>query len=517
MTSKPIFIHSLFRTGSTYLWSTFRRNERFRCFYEPLHQEYVSMSTRKPSPWDFSEDLSEHMHFPPLDKSLTHEYGSLLTLDSVGLPLFKKSFSFDEYCLTGDNPDLKSYLDSLIENAGDKIPVLQFNRTPLRIRWFRRAYPEAVHIYLVRNPHDQFQSYVHMMHDKALDIFLVMDILTAGKNQEFGFFPYLAARVPLVKFDSREFADEYLVYKALNRCYSDWERYVIFYFMWFYSLFENAQAADFIVDMDALTRDPGYRGDVHERLKKAGIEGIDLSEASIQTYQEYVLEESELQEIERGVQAMILHAVPGKERSTFTRRISSELKDHPRIARKRWGLANEMLKKARRGIEAGIEGGSIWVKEPASVLLETSTKLRSRHDEFIERKKKLDALGNEVAGLFSRVVEKGRIASRKMGPVPQLDLDLMEINRELAKEEMALDKGKKIFRHQRPRVDGQDVRTATLTERFEFMRREFTRTTRWLEERIRSLDNQIRLLEEKTRLMDQKRRVFTDIVGKNHG
>jgi hypothetical protein len=35
---RPIFIHAIWRTGSTYIWKKFREQGRYRSYFEPLHE-----------------------------------------------------------------------------------------------------------------------------------------------------------------------------------------------------------------------------------------------------------------------------------------------------------------------------------------------------------------------------------------------------------------------------------------------------------------------------------------------
>ena len=114
MAVHPIFIHSLFRTGSTYVWNKFRQNKHYYCY---------STATAR-------------VRHPRITKNHLAEYEKLLQPNHRGIPFFKKSFSFDDYCNNDPNPDLKRYIDYLISGAAaeGKTPVLQFNRTAFRIK-----------------------------------------------------------------------------------------------------------------------------------------------------------------------------------------------------------------------------------------------------------------------------------------------------------------------------------------------------------------------------------------------
>jgi hypothetical protein len=198
-------------------------------------------------------------------------------------------------------------------NAGEKTPLFQFNRSSFRIHWFKRHYPEAVHIYLVRNPRDQFQSYFSMAEENELDIFFTMDLLAAGINRDTGDFKALAARVPLLEFHADRFEDEQLIYSRLLPLYSTAEKYYIFYFIWFRAFMENVLWADLLLNIDLLSTRPPYRREVREKFKTLGIEIIDFSDARIGNYETYALRKRKMTEIEKTVQAIILEEYKHRE------------------------------------------------------------------------------------------------------------------------------------------------------------------------------------------------------------
>ena len=40
----PLFIHAWFRSGSTYIWSKLRNDEKLICYYEPFHEVLAEKS-----------------------------------------------------------------------------------------------------------------------------------------------------------------------------------------------------------------------------------------------------------------------------------------------------------------------------------------------------------------------------------------------------------------------------------------------------------------------------------------
>ena len=74
-------------------------------------------------------------------------------------------------------------VDFLLAGAGQKIPLLQFNRSAMRAAWFKRNYPGVLHVYLLRDPRQQFRSFLDLRERGGRDIFLLMNLLTASNNR----------------------------------------------------------------------------------------------------------------------------------------------------------------------------------------------------------------------------------------------------------------------------------------------------------------------------------------------
>ena len=508
MRKQPVFIHSLFRTGSTYLWNKLRQYKRYLCYYEPLHQDYAQMSLESPDPWKFDSDLSSRMHFPALKNSLTFEYHSLLKPDTIGLPLFLNSFSFDEYSKNSHNPDLKSYIDSLLANAGDRIPVLQFNRSALRIPWFKNHYPDALHLYLVRNPRDQFQSYFAMMQDNDLDIFLIMDQLIAGKNHDKGKFKLLATKIPLIRFNHSSFYYECLVYKVINRCFSDWERYLIFYFLWFYALFENVRHADFVFSLDLLSSDLGYRNKVSQYFEESHIPGLDFQDAAITRYPKQNLQPKSMSEIEKTVRALFLQHANTKARETFFSRLLPELKEAYHIVK--LPQSETKTSEFELDLDSGepLAGMDTEMKPLAQDLIRSSEKLKDLHNKLVAKKNQLFKLGNEVAALYRSSVQAGRFSNRMWAKIQKLDKELDKVNKNLHGHEEYVKKGSQRFYKRLPTPDGNDIRIVPLSQRYTAIKNEFERTNSWLEEKIQSLTIQNQLQDNKLKLLQQREKVL---------
>jgi hypothetical protein len=155
--SRPVFLHTGWRTAGTWTWSRFRALRKVVAFYEPLHEVLakgpaVVMNVRS--------DLWSSGH-PELKDPYFREFIPLM--DGRGAPSrHETDFELDRFDPAPDAayPALKAYLDSLVSAAEKqgKTAVLKFCRSMGRLRWMIRAFPDAAHIVVIRNPAAQWAS-----------------------------------------------------------------------------------------------------------------------------------------------------------------------------------------------------------------------------------------------------------------------------------------------------------------------------------------------------------------------
>lgn len=319
---KQIFIHSLFRTGSTYLWNKFRQQDNFYCFYEPFHPSLMNVTL-----YNIESILTKDyqaVHHPSLATYYLYEYRKILTPEHRGLPYFKKSFSFDEFCYNTDNQDALRYIKHLIKSAGDKTPVFQFNRSAGRSRWFVENFPEGLNIYLVRNPRHQWQSYWELFHRTNYESFFIMDLLIASLNRDTTPFKPLASHLPLFPFCIDKYDKEENFYRVALQCYTDEEKYLIFYYIWFWTLFENVLHSDIHININRLSSDPEYQADIKEILKGYNINSLDFEDAQISEYSQTHLSETQMNQVEIKSRQMVLQLYNQQEIDKFFEKFSPE-------------------------------------------------------------------------------------------------------------------------------------------------------------------------------------------------
>src|SRR5687768_4065198 len=134
MDKKPVFIHSLWRTNSTYWFSKFREQPECLAFNEPFHPHI--------DPDRVSSKSLRH----PIDDPFT-EYGQ----QSIPLLFQKRTESLYPFYLSADTPDelVEKHVSNLIAAAEDskRRAVICPTRSTMRIPKLSHQF-DGVHIYL---------------------------------------------------------------------------------------------------------------------------------------------------------------------------------------------------------------------------------------------------------------------------------------------------------------------------------------------------------------------------------
>jgi hypothetical protein len=161
----PIFVHSSFRTCSTYICNKFRNNTALISFYEPFNEQLETLNLLNinligPESWD-----SRH----PVSKPYFLEYSPLLNSDvnASGVPNFSSRFAFDSFVPDGGlSSSLSSeeitYVSSLLDLArrSGKRPFIGCTRSLGRARSLKREFC-GFHNLLHRALLDQWLSYLY--------------------------------------------------------------------------------------------------------------------------------------------------------------------------------------------------------------------------------------------------------------------------------------------------------------------------------------------------------------------
>jgi hypothetical protein len=267
----PVFLHGLWRSGSTYVWSKFRQAPGTYCYYEPLHQG-LGRLTRKRIGRDSAETMAENRH--PDMAPYFAEFEPLLK--GRGVKNFKTRMAYRPYVLEAQDQDpaLHRYLSNLLHHAQsqEKQAVFGFNRTGLRIGWLAGNFPSA-NIYIDRNPRSIWRSYQRHK-DEGNYTYFTAWLMTIEQNAEHALFRPIAERLRLRKGADLLFKKPKSFYRAVvDATMTPEETYAMVFYIWLLCGEHAHQYADLIIDMDRMP-DLDYRRQARENILSAC--GIDL-------------------------------------------------------------------------------------------------------------------------------------------------------------------------------------------------------------------------------------------------
>jgi hypothetical protein len=269
--ASPIFIHSLFRSGSTYLFNVFRRSSGgYWCYQEPLHEALLKAREDPGLLVQTHRDLAERLRHPKLEKPYWWE---LNEVRESWQGLLEKSFIFDD--AFGADPAacdaLDRYLGALI-GASRGRPLIEECRTFARIPMIRER-NGGLHLYLWRNPWDQWWSY------KVDPYFEVTSQLILNATAVPPVFDALRAQLGFVPI--RDASVEAEIGHFWNRPLAPADSYALFFTLWCFALLEARAHADLLVNADHLSSSPGYRAEVLERFQARDIDSVQFEDCDI--------------------------------------------------------------------------------------------------------------------------------------------------------------------------------------------------------------------------------------------
>lgn len=148
--SNLIIVTGDFSSGSTLMFTLFRKTGQYYCLYEPLHEnllEYLIWPLRVDEHHFFVEDyFTELKGFREIPMLFNRQWG----LSDLYSPP------------TARDDNLYRYLNYLIGTAHGKAPkvMLKENRITFRLGWIRQNYPYAKIIHIHREKQSQWNSVV---------------------------------------------------------------------------------------------------------------------------------------------------------------------------------------------------------------------------------------------------------------------------------------------------------------------------------------------------------------------
>ena len=265
----PTFIHSSFRTSSTWIWSKFRADCAVLAYYEYFHEilETISISdvdALRPGAWE-----SRHPDVEPYFV----EYLPLLGIRG-GVKGFRETMTLAKFFPADgySGPLSKAeagYINLLIANAARlrRAPYFCCKRSLGRMRALKRAVG-GTHIVLQRKLLHQWHSYSEQA-KRGNSYFLNTLLRTVALNEHEPFMAilgnFIRSRVGSRKnTPASELADD--------------DIFVIFVAFHFYLYLLTSNEADFVIRTSDLVN-PDYRRIVESELKRLTGVDIDLSDA----------------------------------------------------------------------------------------------------------------------------------------------------------------------------------------------------------------------------------------------
>ncbi len=270
----PVFVHSLFRSGSTYLFTVFRRARdehgapSFTAFQEALHE--VAWYWRR-------------TEARLLEVGATGEDQILLRHPDTGGPYFKELFDTHEawadiiaeksvYDVFGAamQTETADYFRALIRAAPHR-PVFQECRTSLRIRSIREAVG-GTHIHLWRNPWDQWWS---MRVTRYFDTAIQMFLNAPGRPVSVDL---LRNRIQFPEAPGITLDGDYVFFQRRPPVPSS--SYKSFYLIWLLSLEHGLKNTQVDINIESLSGSPEYRQHTVETLRELGVDGLNLDDSA---------------------------------------------------------------------------------------------------------------------------------------------------------------------------------------------------------------------------------------------
>lgn len=264
-----IFCHSLWRSGSTFIFKKFRESDAgIWAYQEPLHE--VALYAR-----DNPSALAVHVakegnsfRHPVMEKPYFYE---LYQVSDSWIGTLRKEMILDDYFQIDGHCSSFQYFNAII-NAAMGIPFIQECRTSNRIKSLKENFG-GYHIYLWRNPWDQWQSF-------KVDSYFenMLKMISCCVNAP-PFLKYIAETSGIKARRAKDFYEEVNLVHKLQLTPS--QSYLIFYAIWWLALNEALHSADILINIDKLSSTKKYREELSCKLRECCGVDIDFSDCKV--------------------------------------------------------------------------------------------------------------------------------------------------------------------------------------------------------------------------------------------
>lgn len=288
---RPIFLHTQFRSGGTYIWSKFRQCKSYTAYYEPFN-EVLAGYQRNSFP-AYYQGIRDQMRHADVDEEYFAEY----PVDDQGrISGFLEAFSYDQFDLSSgaESLALEAYLNLLIAGAPGR-PVMKFCRSALRLDWLARRF-NPLSIGVIRNPRDQWQSY----NSFAPGYFHAVNMMLTANLSTHTLIAPLAEVMRIPRYKKAGVMEQIEFYQLIVRHLDGHILYAVFYYWWVISLLEFLPRMDLMIDIDLL----GQHAEYQHAVDALHLE-IDFSDCHSRHYGEYDLNGADFDDIENYIDRVI--------------------------------------------------------------------------------------------------------------------------------------------------------------------------------------------------------------------
>ena len=265
-------LYSLWRAGSTYIFNVFRRSDYgYWAYNEPIHEIALNAKNQNNPEFfeKFTSDNLKPLRHPYLQKSYFYE---LQQTFNAWKGFIEKKMILDDYFETNLSSPLENYLRAIIKAAKGR-PVIQECRTSCRIGTIKKNIG-GKHIYLWRNPWDQWQSF--KVND---EYFIVVCQIILGGLSVPKIISMIREEISYAEFHSENIAEEIAHFN--QKKISPEHSYLVFYTLWCLGLMEGIRHADLLISIDSLSYSLSYRMSINNQLQMFDITDLDFSDCQV--------------------------------------------------------------------------------------------------------------------------------------------------------------------------------------------------------------------------------------------
>ncbi|MGF6552418.1 hypothetical protein [Paraburkholderia youngii] len=257
---QAVFLHTGWRSAGTWVWSRLRELQGAAGFYEPLSNVLADLKLAD-VPASRPTLTSGH---PPLAAPYFDEYRPFLREDARGVAGYDRRFSIDRFTREPDAtfPPLQAYLRALGAHTIERgrVPVFKFCRTGGRLPWLKRAFAEALHVGVLRNPASQFASGWLLRQQWSNAFFVAAPFRVLGLNQ---IDPLVSEAIgvcgvrlpPLPPMPDDAYA---LACEQFARTVDSDNAYRAFIALWILCALRMGEGVDLLIDMERLGESRDY-------------------------------------------------------------------------------------------------------------------------------------------------------------------------------------------------------------------------------------------------------------------